>query len=70
MAPPEENPVDYKKADEILNSVDFTESEREHLWRLKRAYMEKRLSHMSVDHHRLEFVRWLVTTGKLTDQLT
>jgi hypothetical protein len=62
--------MDHKEADESSNTVEFSESERERLWRLRREYAEKKHSHMSTDQHRLEFVRWLVATGKLTDQIT
>ena len=67
---PEEDSMEHKEADEMLSNVGFTASEIERLQRLRSEYAEKKMSHMSPeDHRRLEFVRWLVTTGKLTDQI-
>ena len=43
--------------------------ETERLCRLRRDYAERELGDVSVDLRRLEFVRWLVATGRLTDQL-
>ena len=67
---PEEDSMEHKEANEMLSNVGFTASEIERLQRLRSEYAEKKMSHMSPeDHRRLEFVRWLVTTGKLTDQI-
>jgi hypothetical protein len=66
----EEDSMEYKEANEILSQIGFTASEIEGLQRLRSEYTEKKMSHMSPeDHRRLEFVRWLVATGKLTDQI-
>jgi hypothetical protein len=61
--------MDHKEAEESLSTVMFTELERERLLRLRRAYAEEKLSHLAPEQQRLEFVRWLVTTGRLTDQI-
>jgi hypothetical protein len=67
---PEEGTMEHKEANEMLSNIGFTASEIERLQRLRSEYAEKKMSHMSPeDHRRLEFVRWLVTTGKLTDQI-
>ncbi len=67
---PEEDFMEHKEANEMLSNIGFTASEIERLQRLRSEYAEKKMSHMSPeDHRRLEFVRWLVTTGKLTDQI-
>jgi hypothetical protein len=47
----------------------FVGPEIDRLWRLRRAYTETEMDQAPVALHRLEFVRWLVTTGRLTDQL-
>jgi hypothetical protein len=65
----EEGPMDHREAEESLNSAGFSESERERLKRLRRAYVEKESGHSSTERQRLEFVRWLVSTGRLTDEL-
>ena len=59
----------YKEALERLRQDGFTALEIEQLCRLRRDYPERELDHVSADLRRLEFVRWLVATGKLTDQL-
>jgi|SRR5579864_2086793 len=67
---PEEDSMENKEANEMLSNIGFTASEIERLQRLRSEYAEKKMSNMSPeDHRRLEFVRWLVTTGKLTDQI-
>jgi hypothetical protein len=47
----------------LLRSVGFTELEIDRLSQLRRDY---RIS-IPLDYARLQFVRWLVTTGRLTD---
>jgi hypothetical protein len=48
---------------EQLRRVGFTEGEINRLSQLRQDY---RIS-IPLDHARLQFVRWLVTTGRLTD---
>ena len=67
-----EDPMDqsnYKEALERLRQDGFTASEIKLLCQLRREYSKQGLDHVSIDLHRLEFARWLVATGKLTDQL-
>jgi hypothetical protein len=58
----------YKEALEQLRQSGFTPSEIEQLCRLRRDYPQLEFDRISIDLRRLEFVRWLVATGKLTDQ--
>ncbi len=59
----------YKEALERLQQDGFTASEIELLCQLRRDYQKQELDHVSIDLHHLEFARWLVATGRLTDQL-
>ena len=53
----------------VLRQVGFTEEEIERLKQLRRDYTELERQHSSVEYRHLAFLRWLVTTGKLSDQL-
>ena len=59
----------YKEALERLRQDGFTALEIEQLCRLRKDYPERELDRVSTDLRRLEFVRWLVATSRLTDQL-
>ena len=61
--------TDHKEVDEVLHDAGFTTLEIARLHQLRRAYDENKSSHISPDQRRLEFVRWLVTTGRLSDQV-
>src|SRR5215469_8456176 len=50
---------------ELLRCVGFTEVEINRLLQLRQNY---RIS-IPLDYARLRFVRWLVTTGRLTDEV-
>lgn len=63
------NQMNYKEALELLRKAGFTAPEIERLCRLRRDYVESEMDQAPVDQRRLEFVRWLVVTGKLTDQI-
>lgn len=64
-----EDSMDHKEAYDMLCKVGFTASEIDRLQRLQRDYAEKKSGLLPADRRRLEFVRWLVTTGRLTDQV-
>jgi uncharacterized protein YnzC (UPF0291/DUF896 family) len=59
----------HQETYEMLYQAGFTASEIDRLEKLRRAYAENKRNHMSENNRRLEFVRWLVTTGKLTEQI-
>jgi hypothetical protein len=61
--------MDYKDALDILRKAGFSTAEIERLARLHRAYAHKELDQAPADQRRLEFVRWLVATGRLTDYI-
>jgi hypothetical protein len=61
--------TDYKERLEALRRAGFTTLEITRLYKFRRAYMANELDQAPADLARLQFVRWLVVNGKLTDQL-
>ncbi len=61
--------MDRKEDREMLRKVGFAEVEMNRLARLRRDYNERERLQAIAEHRRLEFVRWLVIIGKLTDQI-
>jgi hypothetical protein len=64
-----ENTMDHQETYDMLQQAGFTASEINRLERLQREYAENKQNHMSETYRRLEFVRWLVKAGKLTEQI-
>ncbi len=52
---------------EILRKASFTGAEIAQLKRLRQTYVEHKGRLARAEERRLEFVRWLVTTGRLTE---
>ena len=64
------NQMNHEEAVAMLYRSGFSAQEIDRLSRLRRVYAEKsEMDQASLDLRHLEFVRWLVKTGKLTDQL-
>ena len=63
------NQIEQQDPCELLRTAGFTEGEIEYLERLRRAYSENNSGLTPVEERRLAFVRWLVTTGRLTEQV-
>ena len=61
--------MDRKEDREMLRRVGFAEAEMNRLSRLRRDHNERERLQATADHRRLEFVRWLVSVGKITDQI-
>lgn len=61
--------MDRKEDRDILRKGGFAESEVSRLSRLRRDYHERERHLAVAEHRRFEFIRWLVATGKLTDQI-
>ncbi len=59
----------YKEDREILRKAGLTEAEMNRLSKLRRNLAEDGKYQELVDYRRLQFVRWLVNTGKLTEQV-
>jgi hypothetical protein len=61
--------MERKEDREMLRKVGFAEIEMNRLATLRRDYNERERLQAIAEHRRLEFVRWLVAIGKLTDQI-
>ncbi len=61
--------MDRKEDRDILRKGGFGEREVKQLSKLRRDHAERERHKAVIEHRRLEFVRWLVNTGKLTDQI-
>ena len=61
--------MDRKEEREIVRRGSLSEGEMKRLSHLRRVHREQ-MKLLELEHlRRLEFVRWLVNTGKLTDQI-
>ena len=62
--------MNRKEAFAMLRRLGFSFQEIDRVSRLQRVYANKtEMDLADLDLRRLRFVRWLVETGKLTDQL-
>ncbi len=61
--------MDRKEDREMLRKVGFGEAEVLRLSRLRKHYNERERLLAIAEQRRMEFVRWLVTIGKITDQI-
>lgn len=53
---------------EFLRKGGFAENEVVQLSKLRKDYTEKEKNLAQIAKRRLEFIRWLVSTGRLSDQ--
>jgi hypothetical protein len=61
--------MDRKEDREILRKGGFAEHEVLQLSKLRTDYTEQEKSQTQADNRRLEFIRWLVSRGRLSDQI-
>jgi len=61
--------MDRKEERDILRKGGLSEGEMKRLSQLRRVHHERMKLMELEEHRRMEFIRWLVNTGKLTDQL-
>ena len=59
----------HKEDREMLRKAGITEAEINRLSKLRRNLAEEGKYQELVDYRRLQFVRWLVTKGKLTEHV-
>ena len=59
----------HKEDREILRKAGITESQMNRLSKLRRNLAEEGRYQELIDYRRLQFARWLVTTGKLTEHV-
>ncbi len=52
-----------------LRAEGFTEQAIARLYQLRSRYGQNEMDQVPLDKRRLEFARWLVATGRLTDQI-
>ncbi len=58
---------DHKAAQEMLRRAGFNHGQIDRLTRFRKGFVQSEQDQTSAEHRRLEFVRWLFVTGKLTD---
>src|SRR5579859_1553135 len=63
------NHMNYLEALRVLRRAGFTASESTKLYQLHRSYGTSELDQAPISNTHLEFARWLVQTGRLTDQI-
>ncbi|GHO42919.1 hypothetical protein [Ktedonospora formicarum] len=61
--------MDRKEDRDILRKGGFAENEVVQLSKLRAYYAEKERQRAAIANRRLEFIRWLVANGKLSDQI-
>lgn len=61
--------MDRKDDREILRKGGFADGEIQRLSQLRQDRAERAKLQERVDQRRLEFIRWLVTNGKLSEQI-
>jgi hypothetical protein len=61
--------MDRKDDREILRKGGFADGEVQRLSKLRQDYAEREKLQEAVDQRRLEFIRWLVTNGRLSEQI-
>jgi len=61
--------IPYLDAVQVLRRAGFASTEIDRLYRLHQSYRTSALDQAPLDIKRLEFARWLVKTGRLTEQI-
>ncbi|HWZ18845.1 MAG TPA: hypothetical protein VNW73_08630 [Ktedonobacteraceae bacterium] len=61
--------MDRKEERDIVRRGSLSEGEMKRLSQLRRVHRERKRLIELEEHRRLEFIRWLVVNGKLTDQV-
>jgi len=61
--------MDRKEERDIVRRGSLSEGEMKLLSQLRRVYRERKKLEELEQHRRLEFIRYLVDSGKLTDQI-
>lgn len=60
--------MEKMQTNEVLRQQGFTQAEIDRLSAIRQVLREQQIQQATVARRRLEFARWLVTTGKITDQ--
>jgi hypothetical protein len=64
-----EDQMDYREDNETWSMGGFAEDEMRQLVKLRRDYNERVRLQALAEQRRLEFLHWLVVTGKLTEHV-
>ncbi len=62
--------MDNQRSRHMLYKVGFNEEQVESLRKLSAAYAAKEIYITPADQRRMEFVRWLVSTGRLSETVS
>jgi hypothetical protein len=60
--------MDANESITVLQQQQFSQVEIERLVRLRKSLWEKQIRQDTVARRRLEFIRWLVQTGRINEQ--
>lgn len=60
---------DEQKEIEKLRMLGFSERTIARLYRMRQTYGQDKMDQIALDQHHLEFARWLVMTGRLSEQI-
>jgi hypothetical protein len=61
--------MEMMQTSEVLRQHGFTQEEIDRLSELRRTLWERQMQQDTIMCRRLEFVRWLVATGRITEQI-
>ncbi len=70
MADKENNHVGLEESHEMLRKVGFTANGIDRLSRLRGEYHEREMGWTVAEYRRLDFIRWLITSGRLEEQFS
>ena len=63
------NHINYNEAHQVLRRAGLTTPQIDRLCGFCRKYTVSEMDRAAIDRRHLEFVRWLVTTHRLSDQI-
>jgi hypothetical protein len=64
------NQMDYQDTFDVLRRAGFTAKEIDRLRQQRQDHVGNMVDRVPDDQRRLEFIRWLVMTGRLTDYIS
>lgn len=60
--------MEMMQTSEVLRRQGFSQEEIDQLSELRQTIWTRQMQQDKIERRRLEFVRWLVVTGRITDQ--
>ncbi|MHB8596416.1 MAG: hypothetical protein ACYDER_06350 [Ktedonobacteraceae bacterium] len=61
--------MEVMQTSEVLRRQGFSQEEIDQLSELRQTIWTRQMQQDKIERRRLEFVRWLVATGRITDQI-